>query len=667
MPRKKDSPAANGNTAPEGAEFIARAHPAIQPYLSSATDIPGFLQTVGQLLPEHRLVLIEQALVLLESTYVHLPLKRAMHAIDPVQRLRLLKYQFEQTPPEQLPGEIQFHKTLTDIFTSTRDLHTNYLLPSPFNQKVAFLPFLIEEYFEDGQRKYLLSKVASGFRHPIFKPGVEILYWNGVPIERAVELNGEHQAGSNLDARRAQGLAALTERPLIISAPPDEEWVVITYRTATGRVLDFKQRWMVFSPDPGGGAGVAPAEGTSRGAALGLDIQQDWIGRARKILFAPEAVAAEQRIEAEAVQRAAPPEGSATSMPGVFRAQEVETPHGKFAYIRIFTFNVQDADEFVNEFVRLVEQLPQNGLIIDVRGNGGGLIYAAERLLQVLTPRRIEPEGAQFINTPLIKKMVQLHAPSELWSDFDLSPWLLSITQSVTTGAPYSLGVPITAPESCNAVGQKYNGPVLLITDALCYSATDIFAAGFQDHEIGPILGVHGNTGAGGANVWTHGLLQLLFSIPTPPYAPLSISPFLPLPFGADMRVAIRRTMRVGRQAGIPVEDLGVVPDELHRMTKADLLEGNVDLIRHAASILAGLPVFELTVKVTESPTGKHTLQVSTKNLSRLDVFLNQRPHQSLDVSDGTTTVEITSQLMALVELQGYKDGRLVAAKRLVV
>ncbi|MFF3930493.1 S41 family peptidase [Streptomyces hirsutus] len=49
---------------------------------------------------------------------------------------------------------------------------------------------------------------------------------------------------------------------------------------------------------------------------------------------------------------------------------------------------------------------------------------------------------------------------------------------------------------------------MVLITNARCYSATDIFAAGFQDHRIGPVLGTDENTGAGGANVWTHALLS---------------------------------------------------------------------------------------------------------------------------------------------------------------
>ncbi|MFD2350607.1 hypothetical protein ACFSTC_16675 [Nonomuraea ferruginea] len=81
----------------------------------------------------------------------------------------------------------------------------------------------------------------------------------------------------------------------------------------------------------------------------------------------------------------------------------------------------------------------------------------------------------------------------------------------------------------------------MLITDARCYSATDIFAAGFQDHGIGPVLGVDDNTGAGGANVWTHELLKLLLELPSP--APGS--PYRPLPGGAGMRVSVRRTLRV--------------------------------------------------------------------------------------------------------------------------
>ena len=52
------------------------------------------------------------------------------------------------------------------------------------------------------------------------------------------------------------------------------------------------------------------------------------------------------------------------------------------------------------------------------------------------------------------------------------------------------------------------HGPVVLVIDALCYSTTDTFAAGLQDHEIGSVLGCNATTGAGEANVVPQDLLR---------------------------------------------------------------------------------------------------------------------------------------------------------------
>jgi hypothetical protein len=651
---------ANDPTTPQPSSepnFLENVHPAVEQQFAAATDLPTFLASAGKLSLADRQLLVEQALLLLEQTYVHLPLKEAMHGINPIQRLKLLQYRLAQMSEKQMPSEIQFHNEMTDIFTSLRDLHTNYLLPAPFNGKTAFLPFRVEEYFENGQRKYIVSRLASGFSHPTFKPGVEVLYWNGVPIQRAIEINANRQAGSNLAARHARGLEALTTRAMLISLPPDEEWVVVGYRTLDGKQQELKQNWLVFPPQSEKGS-VDPNSSTVEATALGIDIETESVRQAKKILFAPEIVAAEQKLAQAAIPLEALAKNIDSIMPGVLRAQTVETPSGTFGYIRIFTFDVDDADKFVEEFVRLAELLPQNGLIIDVRGNGGGLIWASERLLQVLTPRSIEPEPVQFINTPLTYEVCRLHAPSTTFEDFDLSPWVKSIAQAVETGATHSRAVPLTTVESSNAVGQKYCGPVVLITDALCYSATDIFAAGFQDNQVGKILGASDNTGAGGANVWTHELLQLLLNG--------SIQPFKPLPNGANMRVSIRRTLRVGEQAGTPVEDLGIVPDQRHYMTKDDLLKGNVDLINHAGKMLAQMPVRTLSTKINSNSGGTLTATATTKNIFRLDVFLDGRPQQSLDVTDGTTelTVKLPSQGASVLELRGFDNNRLVATRR---
>jgi len=72
-----------------------------------------------------------------------------------------------------------------------------------------------------------------------------------------------------------------------------------------------------------------------------------------------------------------------------------------YGYIRIFTFGVPNPVEFISEFVRLTALVSKRELIIDVRGNGGGHIYASEGLLQALTPFPITPEPTQFITTQL--------------------------------------------------------------------------------------------------------------------------------------------------------------------------------------------------------------------------------------------------------------------------
>ena len=102
-------------------------------------------------------------------------------------------------------------------------------------------------------------------------------------------------------------------------------------------------------------------------------------------------------------------------------------------------------------------------------------------------------------------------------------------------------------------------------------------------HKIGNILGVDENTGAGGANVWEYDLLTE-YLIKSDKYK-LKNLPYLPF------RFSIRRNVRTGEHAGTPVEDLGIEPDIIYNMTRRDLLEEDVDLIKKASEILAGKQV----------------------------------------------------------------------------
>jgi cytosine/adenosine deaminase-related metal-dependent hydrolase/C-terminal processing protease CtpA/Prc len=664
-PRRRDP---GGHGAPGGPDADRRVVPLGDAAAgrAEAPRLADFLAGVGDgsLSVADRRLLVDQALLVIEQCYVHLVLKRAMHAIDPVQRLRLLRDRLGVLTDETRGSEVEFHREMAGIFTSLRDLHTNYLLPEPFASRTAFLPFLVERYFDPAEH-YLVSKVAASLAHPTFVPEVEILHWNGVPIRTAVEANARRQAGSNPAASFARGLDALTIRPLVRSMPPDEDWVVVTYRGLDGEQREIRLDWRVAVAGPGGADGT----GLAGRAAQGLDLSVQAVNEAKKQMFAPAAVRAAADIADPAVdvtRVAVGDDDVPTGMPTVFRARRVTTPSGTFGHIRIFTFSVDDADGFVAEFVRLAEALPPAGLIVDVRGNGGGLIHASERLLQVLTPHRVTPEPAQMTTTALMGDLCRRHDPSPLDPTFDLAPWVASLGQAVTTGAQYSNGFAITTEASANAVGQRYHGPVVLVTDGLCYSATDIFAAGFQDHGIGPVLGVDGNTGAGGANVWTHDLLRLLLDV-APDGGAAEGNPFVELPAGAGFRVSVRRTLRVGAdRAGTPVEDLGVVADERHHLTRADVVGANDDLLAHAGALLADRPAYTLAVEPEARPDGRVRLRLTTAGLDRVDVAFDGRPVASVDVEDRTSThtVRPAAPAPAAVELCGWSGGDVAARRR---
>ena len=705
--------------------------PALATSLGALQSLPEFLGTVSALTRDERLVLVDQAQVMIDQTYVHLPLKRAMHAIDPVQRLRLLRQRIDNYE------ERAFHDEMISIFVHLRDLHTNYVLPEPFRNRVAFLPFEIEECFapatagEEPVPQYLITQVSGTATDPGFAPGAVVTHWNGTPIGRAIDLNAEREAGSNLDARHLGGLRAMTNRWLGMSLPPDEEWVVLRYLPAKGAASprDARFEWQVFMPEPGpsGGGGAVP--GADRAVAadperlrLGIDAKAEMQRRVRKLLFAPAAVAVEQRMvalgagapaaarafhalvlgadrasvaaltararsgtpprkvevarsrrrnaelpkagtgdEAATLAAGAMLEGvdlSTTSiMPDVIKEfGKISNAKGTFGYIRIVTFSIAGGDVrgFIEEIVRIMTLLPQDGLIIDVRGNGGGYIAAGEGLLQTMTPLTIEPERFHLINTPLVQKMCEQGGELETWRE--------SVADAVQSATTFSKGFPLTTHEFCNSIGQIYQGPVVLIIDAGCYSTTDIFSAGFQDHSIGKIIGTSGHTGAGGANVWEHADLEQ--SLPS------DVSPFRPLPQGASFRVAIRRSTRVGARSGDPVEDYGVVPDlPLYRMTRNDVLAHNQDLIAYACDVLAAMPRQHMRVTKQSRAGAEVKLTVRTAGIDRFDTLLGARPIQTLDVNDGEVTIALTAPAgnagQAAIELRGFRSGALVASTRL--
>ena len=500
---------------------------------------------------QERYHLLEQAQLLIDKFYVHLEQKRAMYGVDPGQQLRLLgRSQRELDDPS-------FHQELLRVFDALRDMHTTYVLPEPYRGRVS-LGFAVESYWDEGRRRrFIVSKPGHGDNHAI-PAGAEITHWNGVPIAEAVLRNASMEAGGNAAARFARGLESLTLRNAALSPLPTEDRVHIRY-TWDGVPAECEVHWTVEA-DPDGLPPELDGDHGTAAQRLGYSMRTEMIRQLKR-----------DRLRAKSSDPGQTVRELATSyLESQLRARVIRTRRGVFGHLRIYSFRLpdQNVERFLTEMRRLLRAMPRAGLIVDVRGNPGGHIEAAERLLGLLTTRDVVPEPMQFINS---RQTYELCDQSR-----DLLPWRQSISEAHETGARHSATLPLSVVPKPD---RPYRGPVVLITDALAYSATDIFAAGFQDNKIGWVLGVDANTGAGGANVWNIPLLRQIW-----PEAPVQ-----PVPKESRLTFALRRSLRVGDYAGRPVEDLGVTPDVRYRMTLADLQEQNVDLMNRAGQLLADL------------------------------------------------------------------------------
>lgn len=498
-----------------------------------------------------RAKIINQAVELLNGFYAHLPMKRALYGVDPLRRLELLRH--------RLPGmnsDAAFHAEMMAIFGSLHDIHTVYKPPLPYATAHAWLPFKVEACVDGGQRRYIVSRVVDWSVHPTFGPGVEILSWNGVPIERAAERIGT--SGSTPAARRALGLARLTYRSLLWEPPPQEDSVLVHYRDGK-QEMQITIPWQISShPDFDGPCGEQGAVCTEVGE----------LQKFRKFLYAPY-----------------------WHCDWFGPTELVTTPDGDFGYIRIFSFERKDStsdDRFVKEFRAKVDRFAgkTKGLIVDVRDNGGGSTRAGERIVQWVAPSpgTIEPARLYFVATPATLEFCQLGAPVDGLGPKGLAPWVPSIKQALQDGATFSEGFEYTARDRMHEPGRViFPSPVIVITNALTYSSAEFFAAGFQDHG-GMILGTDETTGGGGAGVRDDVTLRQYF------LDAMKTTPLQQLPNGAGFMVAFRRSVRVGTGAGQEVEDTGVRCNRSYAMTRNDLLFNNRDLKREAARLLAQMP-----------------------------------------------------------------------------
>jgi hypothetical protein len=590
-----------------------------------------------------RNAIVTVATELLQDFYVHLEMKRAGTALDPLKNLESVS-----AIARLMPTDREFHDRILDVFATLHDRHTLYSVPPPYRDRIAVLPFRVQRIGGGSIARYLvtavtrdeLDGVASEGAEP-FARGVEVLTWNGRPLETVVQENASLMGGTHPDAKTAWGVAHLTDRPLTYTKLPEDDTVRLTYRRGDGEGA-ITLPWRVTTA-PGAEARDGAAVQVKSAYGVALDRRLDLVRRSQLRRFTP---ADTSSAPGPAAAAPSPPSGLVpTSMPDLLQYRVLTRNAKRFGHLRIRSFDTALVTRFNREIRRLLEDHhPDDGLIIDVRGNPGGLLAAGERLLQLFTPMPIQPEGLQFAVT---KGTEAVAAQAEFGA------WRSSITEGEALGEELSAPRPIEPgyAESLNGVGQRYYGPVALLVDALCYSTTDAFAAGFKDHGIGWIIGIGMATGGGGGNPWSLEAIRH------------TSGRSLELPAGVSFDIAVRRNLRVGAASGTPIEQLGVAGDEIVELTADDVLNDNHDLLLHALEHLERQPSHGLRAALTFSG-GVAAIDLQTRGIDDFDVYLDGRPVQAAAAANGRLTVRASPAASHVVQLYGFAGGALVAAWR---
>ena len=589
-----------------------------------------FLNDAAKLTPmpvEEKRALLDQTERVLRELYAHLPFKPVFKSdnpnVNPFAAFAALRDQLDTL------SDFDFHTCMLLALSTARDIHTSYTAPSPYSGAVAFLPFQLRFYEQPkGKFHFVVAKTMATsstgeFEHRHFRIGAEIVKWDNLGPMDASMVAAQLQPGANPDAELSRGAARMTIRSIGSHGvagsggiPPFQATNFVRIQYIAPRAK--KKREITFPWQVATGFGSTPFSSTAFSHSDAMSSMQRWT----KCSYRPDKVVANDTDNQDIFEArfASDPPAPNTIDPELLR--NPRDPHWPIGYLRIRNFasetpsiledaKFKEAKELLARFNR---EAP-GGLILDIRGNPGGQIRLAERMLQLLSPREIKPLRFHFARTPLVRQVIEKLRNNGA-SSAEFAAWLEPHPDDdLSEDAPLTPGRTITSPARANDTGQVYQGPVVLLLDALTYSAADMFAAGFQDHEIGELIGVDCSTGGGGANAWSYN--DIRDNLPAVPGIEL-----LELPRDCRLNVAVRRCTRVGPEP-LPIEEIGVAPSFFHARTKRDVLQGNRDLFQFASERLLRAPIcridFEEPVRTPDA------LQVTLRTIGvRFVVFRDE-------------------------------------------
>jgi C-terminal processing protease CtpA/Prc len=412
-----------------------------------------------------------------------------------------------------------FYDQIQNVFYKHNDGHTVFKKPKPFQcNGYGVLPenLSFEIAMEKGIKKLVISKVAPDYLQinnqdyinaiKQFRVGDIVLSINGVEALQAVKNVAPITFGSNADAQETNGLDSLLFRSAALHRVPQEsQYQIVIERD--GKVISipsYKFTFKVCSDS------LKSLEYTEKNEKKINNIDY-------KIFYMPN------KFEANNINNYLPVSNELTDVNGK-----------KYVYVKLPSFtnnkeNIKNSDinEFVNSMLDKIKTFlnkKYDGVLLDVRDNIGGYAPYADKLVQFF----YDPSSTNKLFYPMEFRMKATQGNIELLNKyetilnkdgFDIDSIFFKnmkndVSNALKKGDIYTTPRQMTSQDELNAADKniftKSSGKtVIILTNANCYSACDLFVARMKDQDLTTkIVGETKYTGGGGGNTIKWSSLQ---------------------------------------------------------------------------------------------------------------------------------------------------------------
>ncbi|KAI8808935.1 hypothetical protein BJ742DRAFT_255770 [Cladochytrium replicatum] len=485
------------------------------------------------------------------------------------------------------------HNTMSKMFRSLRDLHTNYYYPVPHGCATVFLPIRFElsrtsDPIKDA-KPVVFSRSSTQITN-VLTPGVADIQfgdvlelYDGKTFAQLYDLLQDEPGGTNPSGgyrRLVDFLANRNGRLLPFPATDSVELQFARYDDSGAFVKRFTITlpWLISFSTSTCEPTVALVNGDPIKPPSGTDGSRESIADAKQEAKKPimknddfEHLLSFYPDEGYSIQYTATPSA-------VLSWTKYRTSSCNIGIIRLTSFQPAEPLYQTREIINLFQSLLVNqladtdGLIIDITNNGGGYVFIADDLPQLFLRRgEFRTGGFKGLVTPENTAYVaQTNSPT--------SAFYLAYQKALANGDKYTEPIAFTPKEETNALGTAYIKPVVVYNNGRCYSACDLFSSYMQDNDLAFVIGEDGETGAGGANV-----LTLSSSL-----APYGFPSLAGLGTSQDARVGYRQYVRVLKNEGEIIEDRGIIADRGNNKLSQRDVRDNVGPLYENLEAIAG-------------------------------------------------------------------------------